>query len=110
MKQYVIDELRYPDYEALKSYCDESLQESGVDGIYWLELESDMLTELQASHGECGPHYIAIELNEQRLSCELLIRARNRIRCNCIAYMDHRQRTYYLELIDAILEKLNIRI
>ena len=36
MKQYLVDELRPHDYEALKNYLDEQFGQAEMDGIYWI--------------------------------------------------------------------------
>jgi hypothetical protein len=108
MKQYVIDELRPADAVKLKDYLDTYLQRAGVDGIYWLGLANELLNPIQADHAECGPFYLAVELTDQRLACELLVRAVNRIRCNCIGYATETQRNWLIQTIDAIFEMLKI--
>jgi hypothetical protein len=50
MKQYVIDGFTLKDYTALKHYFDTYLEAATVGGIYWLELDSGILTEIQAGH------------------------------------------------------------
>ncbi len=110
MKQYVIDELRYQDFEKIKSYLDQNFGESGVDDLYWIPLNPELFTPLQAEHTDCHPLYFALELTENRVSCELLIRTRNRMRCDCIRYADQNQRNWILDCMDAILEKLGISI
>jgi hypothetical protein len=108
MKQYVIDELRYQDYEKIKTYFDELFGESDLAGIYWLPLDPEILTEVQAAHTTCQPYYFVLDLAPECLSCELLIRTRSRIRCNCISYADERQRNWIIKTLDAVLEKLEI--
>ena len=108
MKQYVIDELRYQDYEKIKTYLDESFGESDLEGIYWLPLDPEILTEVQAAHTTCQPYYFVIDLAPERLSCELLMRTRSRIRCDCISYANERQRNWIIKALDAVLEKLEI--
>ena len=108
MKQYVIDELRYQDYERIQAYFDEFFGESDLGGIYWLPLDPEMLTEVQAAHTSCQPFYFALELAQDRLSCELLVRTRNRIRCDCIAYANEPQRNWIIKVIDIVLEKLEV--
>ncbi len=110
MKQYVIDELRYQDFEALQQYLQSRFSTSGLDGLYWIPLETDILSATQRSHADCHPHYFAVELEPERLSCELLVRTAARVRCDCIAYADERQREWFLNAIDAILEKLAIHV
>ncbi len=110
MKQYVIDELRRADYEVLQKYFQTHFSASGLDGLYWIPLDADILSDTQRSHAECQPHYFSIELQPDRLTCELLVRTSERVRCNCIAYADERQREWLLQAIDAVLEKLAINV
>ena len=108
MKQYVIDELRYEDYERIRAYFDESFGEPALGCIYWLPLDPEIVTEVQAAHASCRPFYFALDLSPDRLSCELLVRTRNCIRCDCIAYANERQRNWLITTLDALLEKLEI--
>jgi hypothetical protein len=53
MKQYVIDELRPKDYEMVKAFMDENFGSSNVDGVYWIQLDQNILTQVQKEHTEC---------------------------------------------------------
>jgi len=64
MKQYVVDQLRPADYEAVKAYLDENFESSSVEGIYWIPLDQGILTEVQAEHTECQPFYFAVDLEQ----------------------------------------------
>jgi len=108
MKQYVIDEIRLQDYEKIKAYLDDTFGDSGVDGLYWLPVGEEMLSEEQKAHTDCAPFFMALALGEGRLAGELLIRTRNRIRCDCIRYADERQRNWLIQTMDAVFEKLEI--
>ena len=108
MKQYVVDELRLDDYQKLKKYLEESFDPGAIDGIYWVPLEDTLLTRAQAEHMECHPLCFAIELESDKLSCELLIRTRNRIRCSCIDYATEKQRNWIVRFVDTIFERLDI--
>ena len=110
MKQYVIDQLRLSDYEAIKSYLDENVESSTIEGIYWIPIDPDILTDEQVSHKECQPYYFAIDLDETLMSCELLVRSKNRLRCSCIGYATEKQRNWFIDVIDSILEKIEIQI
>ncbi len=110
MKQYVIDELRPADYEAVKSYLDENYSSSIVEGIYWIPLEQSMLTELQAEHTECQPFYFAVDLEQNFMASELLIRTKNKMRCRCMGYANEKQLRWIIQFTDAIFEKLGIKI
>ncbi len=110
MKQYLIDELRYEDFEQIKNYMDEHLEASGMENLYWLPIEPELLSPMQAEHKDCHPLYFAVELRENSISCELLVRTRWRMKCDCIAYADRQQRSWLMDSLDAILEKLKISI
>lgn len=110
MKQYVIDGLRLEDYQKLKAYLEEHLASSPLGGIYWLELDKVILTETQKKHPECGPHVFALMLEETYLSCELLVRIKKNIKCDCMAYATKAQRNWLIDQADGILELLDIRI
>jgi len=108
MKQYVIDELRSADYQALKKYLDEHYGPAALGGIYWIPVAAEVLTDTQQEHRECRPHCVAVDLDQNRLACELLVRTQKRVRCNCIAYATERQFRWLVALIDHLFDRLNI--
>ena len=108
MKQYVIDEIRLQDYAKIKAYLDDTFGESGIDGLYWLPVDETLLSATQKAHSTCAPFFMALELGEDRLAGELLIRTRKRVRCDCIHYADERQRSWLIRTMDAFFEKLEI--
>ena len=110
MKQYVIDEIRFQDYEKIKGYLDETFGDSGVEGLYWLPIDAAILSEVQQAHSACAPFFMALELGPDRLTGELLVRTRSRVRCDCIHYADQRQRDWLVQTVDTILEKLDIMV
>ncbi len=108
MKQYVIDELRPQDYYKLKEYLDKTHGPAELGSIYWVPLATEVLTEVQWQHADCQPFYFAIELQEDRLALELLVRTKTRVRCACIGYAVDDQRTWILDRADAIFKHLDI--
>lgn len=108
MKQYVIDELRSADYQALKNYLDEHYGPPALTSIYWIPLAAKVLTVVQQAHRECQPHFIAVDLDHNRMACELLVRTQNRVRCDCIAYATEKQFSWLIALIDDIFNRLRI--
>ena len=108
MKQYVIDGLTLKDYTALKEYLDAHLETAPIGGIYWLELEEEYLTPVQADHQNCGPHVFALMLEESYLSCELLVRIKTNIKCDCMGYATKEQRDWLVDWCDGVLERLSI--
>ncbi len=108
MKQYIIDDLRLGEYEKIKTYLDENVGSSKIDGIYWIQLDENILTDIQSEHKECQPFYFALDIEPNAISCELLVRSRSIIRCNCISYATEFQRNWIIQFVDSILEKLEI--
>ncbi|MBL7181207.1 MAG: hypothetical protein ABIK98_15100 [Pseudomonadota bacterium] len=109
MKQYVIDQLRPEDYEAVKAYLDENFSSSPVEGIYWIPLDQDILTDVQAEHTQCQPFYFAVDLEQNFMASELLVRTKNRMRCSCMGYATEKQRNWIIQVADAIFDKLGIK-
>lgn len=108
MKQYVIDELRPADYQTVKKFLDDHYAVQGFDGLYRIEVPQKLLSATQKDHQACGPFYFAVELMPRQLSCELLVRSQERIRCDCIGYATQAQRDWIVQLVDGIFEKLSI--
>jgi hypothetical protein len=108
MKQYIIDELRPDDHKKLRAYLDENLESSRIEGIYWLPLELKVLTDVQRGHTDCQPFYFAIELEAENLACELLVRTKSRVRCDCINYATATQLNWLIQVVDGMFEKLKI--
>jgi hypothetical protein len=108
MKQYLVDELRPHDYEALKNYLDEQFGQAEMDGIYWIPVATELLTDIQLQHEECRPHLLALDLDQDRIACELLVRTNNRMRCDCIQYASERQRNWLIQLVDDMFNRLGI--
>ena len=110
MKQYVIDQLRWNDYEAIKGYLDARGEKTAMEGIYRLGLPEALYAPIQRDHPQCHPYYFAVNLSFDRVDFELLIRSCQIMRCNCIAYADRAQRDYILEYCDEMLDRLGIKI
>lgn len=108
MKQYLIDELRPPDHAKIKAHLDANFRLDSIGGIYWIPLEKGLLRGIQKEHLGCQPHYFAVDLEADRLSCEFLVRTRDRLRCDCICYADQKQRNWIIDFIDDLLDKLAI--
>lgn len=110
MKQIVFDQLRPGDREKIAGLLTERFGQSPVPGIFWAELPAEVLAPAQKEHPDCMPFALALELSDDSLSCELLVRSRQRMRCSCVAYADRKQFIYVLDLLDGLLKELDITI
>jgi hypothetical protein len=53
----------------------------------------------------------AVESPDQNsLRLELLVRARNKIRCSCVSYADSAQRKHMIEYLDQFIEELEVSV
>jgi hypothetical protein len=110
MKQYIADQLRESDYEQILDFLDANAEKGALGGVYRVEIPEELYTPLQLDHAECQPHYFAVNLELRQVAFELLIRSREKLRCNCIAYATPQQRDYIIHFADGMLERLNISL
>lgn len=108
MRQYVIDDIRFEDYEKIGRLLDETCGNSGIDGIYWIPIATDVLTPVQKSHMECQPYYFAIELHQDRISAELLVLSRKNMRCHCMGIATEIQRNWIIDFVEKIMSDSGI--
>ncbi len=108
MKQYVIDELRPGDYEKIKTYLNDHFGPPDMGDLYWIPLETSLYDQDQQAHIDCHPLYLAIHLEPTALAAELLVRTKNRIRCDCIRYVSDEQRHWFISFVDSIFLRLGI--
>lgn len=108
MKQYMVDEFRSGDHDAIKKFLDEHLGPSGMEDLYWKAVDDTLLTPEQAAHIQCAPFFFALALTQESLTCELLVRTKNRIRCDCISYATVEQRNWIIQWLDDVLDSLGI--
>ena len=105
MRQIVIDELSPLERDNLDSFLKRSLKPGPMLGIYWFVLPSDLHSDAQQGHDDCGPFYLAVELEASRICFELLVRSTTNLHCSCIAYATPVQRQFILDFIDKMLEE-----
>jgi hypothetical protein len=109
MRSYCIDEFVPGELERLAERLDSMGLSSGMDDLYWLPVPTNLLTPLQKKHeGECGPYVLALEILDEALRLELLVRARNRLRCDCVAYAEQRLVNHMIIYVHALLDEFKI--
>ena len=108
MKSYYIDEISASDLDKITGYLNENAMESGMEKLFWIELPSDCLTEMQSEHHDCSPHRFAIETGDTWIRAELFVRTSVKFRCDCSGYSNDRQKQYIMDYIDNMIDKLKI--
>jgi hypothetical protein len=109
MKQYILDEIARPDLARIKTYLDEKAKPAGLEGIWWVELGKEQLSEAQRAHPDCQPHCFAVELGRNLIKFEFLIRSRQTMRCSCIGYATRPQRDWIMDFADRLVADLDLR-
>lgn len=108
MRQYLIDELGKSQMEQIVQYLEEHAQPSPVDGLFWIDLPDDLLAEAQYTHENCKPFCFSIELGEDYIKLEFLIRSKQTLHCNCIQYASKAQREFILGFAEKMLSEKGI--
>lgn len=110
MRSIVLDEISSQDTDRLLEHLSEHLEASALSGVFWLPLPDDLLGPEQHGHAEnCGPHRVALVVEEGSLRLELLIRAKNAMRCSCVDYASKPQRDFLMRWLDDLVQELGIQ-
>ena len=112
MRAYLVEDLNENDVQRIESYLSGKNLAGPIEGIYFLPLPEDELTDEQRAHlPECGPFITALEvLPCGALKLELLVRSRGKLRCSCIAYATPKQRERAIERLDALIRELDVSV
>ena len=109
MRQFLVDELTREERANIDSYLKRTLKPGPIEGLFWLAVPPDLIGAEQTGHEECGPFYFAIELTEDSLRFEFLVRSQANLHCSCIAYASTLQRDFVLKFVDTLLAEECIR-
>lgn len=109
MRQYKIDQLSREERANIESYLKRTLKPGPVEGVFWIEVPQDLLSSDQRDHGDCGPFFLAVELEAEAVSFELLVRSQVNLHCSCIAYASKAQRDFVLRFADNMLQEEQVR-
>lgn len=109
MRSYCIDEIYPEQINLLDNHLQELKLSSSIEGMFWLPIPHEYLTEEQLSHStECAPYSLALILEETSLHLELLVRARGKLHCTCVGYASTRLREYMIHYIEELVAFLAI--
>jgi hypothetical protein len=109
MRSYLIDEIHSSDIEKIKGFLDENAVPSGLDQLFWVKIPQDVLSEIQFQHKDCQPHAFAVELGDDWIKLEFLIRSMKNMRCTCPGYSTEQQQTFIINFALGMLEQLDVR-
>lgn len=104
MRCYIVDELSSETVRHLAEAMESRGWASGIERLYWLPLAEKELNPIQREHAiSCGPHCMALELLDNGVRLELLIRARGKMRCECVAYACPETEQAMMEQVDTLI-------
>ncbi len=109
MRQIILDELSPMERDNIDSYLKRMLGKGPMIGLYWLEIPEHLLSETQAEHNQCAPYYAGVEMENNSVRFELLIRNATNLHCSCTHYATPSQRQYILDFIDTMIEDERIQ-
>lgn len=122
MRLYVVNDLEQNEIARIQSALKDRGMAASMEGLFWLEMPHDLLTDEQREHlDDCGPYCLGLEIIDsyaqdsrvpgsqgQMLALELLVRARSTLRCSCIGYATSEQRIHGIEFVNELLRELDI--
>ncbi len=109
MRYFAIDDLSREERVVVKNYLKRNAQPAAIDNMFWLPLPEELLEELQKEHVECGPYFFGIELQDDFVNFELLVRSQTNLHCNCIGYATDSQRQFLMQFIDRLIEEEQLK-
>jgi len=96
--QFKVDKLSKDEVKRLEEVLQQKTRPSPLGGLFWIEIPFEKLAPVQKEHlKSCGPHYFAVELGEDFISFEFLVRNFNRVRCDCITPATPEQKLFLLD-------------
>ncbi len=111
MRNYLLEDIYEEDLKKITEALTELEFTGGLDGIFYIPVPDSLLQDEQKEHlGECGPYFMALEVLENELKLELLVRARNKLRCSCVCYATPEQRNHMLDYLDNFISDLEISL
>ncbi|MDD5757736.1 MAG: hypothetical protein PHI06_01490 [Desulfobulbaceae bacterium] len=109
MRQILMNELTNDEIQKAKEFLDATGRVGGVEGLYWLAIPEEMLGGAQLGHEECGPFSFAVEVGDDFVSFELLVRSESNLHCSCTCYATATQREFLLTTMDRMVSEHGIR-
>lgn len=111
MRNYLLEDVYEEDLAKIVDALKELELAGPIEDIFYLPIPEALLQDVQKEHlGECGPYFMALEVMENSFKIELLVRARNKIRCECVSYATSDQRSHMLDYIDKFIIDLGIHL
>ncbi len=111
MRSYLIEGLEETQRARLAQLLTNMQLQGSMPDLFWLPIPQAMYTEIQQEHeAKCGPYVMAFEIHESSVQLELLVRAKNALHCNCVAYASPTVQMHMMRYVEELLEELQITL
>ena len=108
MRSYLIDEIMSSDIEKIDAFLKKNAIPSNLEQLFWVKIPQDLLSETQFEHTDCHPHAFAVELGEDWVKLEFLIRSMKNMQCTCPGYCTEQQQRFIINFALGMLKQLDI--
>ncbi len=106
MQEEIVIPCSLQQHMKLKAYLDELELASSIPDLYWLPVPTELLNQIQLEHQDsCGPYAMALDLSDDRVVLETLVRAQNQLHCACIALAEPELTRHMLDYLNLLLVK-----
>jgi hypothetical protein len=111
MRAYTIDELTDEDVAKIEDRLTQKGWTGSIKGMYYVPIPGEYLGPDQKEHAEsCGPFFLPLETGDGWVRLELLVRARQILRCSCVAYANPTLREHMVDMLDSLIRELDIAV
>lgn len=111
MRSYQIDEFTPEQIETIIQRFTDKGYASTIPQLFQIPLPDDLMEAEQKEHAaQCGPFYMALETGRDWIRLEFLVRARQILRCSCVASATKTQRDYMMEYLDTTLKEWDLPV
>ena len=111
MRAYIVDELQEEDVRKIEEHLARKGWAGSISGMYYVPAPEGLLSEEQRAHlSSCGPFFLPLETGDTWVRLELLARARQILRCSCVAYACPSLREHMIGMLDSLIRELDIAV
>ena len=109
MRAYLVEDLPPELCRRLADFAQERGYASSLEGLFWLPVPESLWSPLQREHAaRYGPYAVSLEIGEDSLRLELLVRARNRLHCDCVAPADSATRQALIDRLEELISECDL--
>jgi len=108
MRSYLVDEIISSDIEKVTAFLKENAIPSSLEQLFWVKIPQDLLNETQFEHIDCQPHAFAVEVGEDWIKLEFLVRSMKNMQCTCPDYGTEQQQRFIINFALGMLKQLDV--